>query len=121
MIDGNRAPKDLYAGADKAALKDRLLAAWKAQYPKDEVLDVRFSMENWKREVQHVWEKDRFRTYDVSRLIVTVILKTSDTIATLYVAGFYKDPMAGDSQSVHVVERGSGSVYNQMRIENLRK
>lgn len=90
-------PRDVYQGADQASLHAAILAAWKKAYPEDEVLAVRFHMEASVRKQGKTW-READKTWvqrDNSTLCVSVIVRTSPKIATIYPAYVYTDNLDG--------------------------
>jgi hypothetical protein len=114
-------PKDLYAGNDKQKIADAILVEWKRMYPEDHVLMVRFPMQRPVRTQERVWhEAKRAWTYvDTSALLINVIVKTTEKIATKYPAYINIDNVSG------IVSYGTntkigGYVVEQLLIANLR-
>jgi len=112
-------PKEKYHGGDKAKYKKMILADWKKSYPKDKVLDVIFHMKNFRRTKTKKWNsatKD-WRYRDTEVLAVTVAVKTSDDIITLYMAYINKDNLSG-KLSTGVQTKGSEYVIREMLAKN---
>lgn len=116
-----RAPKEVYSGADKEELRKKLVEKWNAAYPKEEILEVRFSGENWKRVTRWDWSKahSSWELYDMSELYVTVIVKANDTEAVCNAAVVYKDHRNKDAVVFGVYIRGAYE-RREMLIANLK-
>lgn len=116
-----RAPKETYSGGDKDEMRGKLIEKWKAAYAKEEILEVRFSGENWKRVTRWDWNKGNkaWELYDMSELYVTVIVKTAEKECTCYAAVVYKDHLNKDATIYGVYIRGAYE-RREMLIENLK-
>lgn len=114
-----RAPKDLYAGSDKTDLERGIRAAWAAKWPNDEVLGIRFHMEQFDRNTKWTWHgaDSSWNKSDMSVLCVTVIVKTSDEIATMYPAYVNLDHLS-DKTTYGVDTKGSAYVVEEMLVAN---
>jgi hypothetical protein len=93
IIAATPLPADNYKGADKAALAQLVTEEWKKIYPKDNVMTIRFSEADWRREEGWQWEKawSRWTYFDRSSLPVRVVVKEDDRIASIYVAFLNRD------------------------------
>lgn len=116
-----RAPKDAYAGGDKAALEKVIREAWAAKHPKDRILGIRFHMQEWDRTQKLKWSEgdSSWNKIDHSVLCVSVIVQTSDTIATIYPAYLNRDHLSNDKTVPGVDTKGSAYVHTEMLIANL--
>ena len=113
-----RAPDEKYQGSDRAALESELRAAWKKAWPDDEILAVRFHMQDFNRSVEWNWVGDGWKKSDTSVLCVTVIVKTSSTEATQYPAYVNLDNLS-NSKKIGVDTKGSAYVQRKMLVANL--
>lgn len=121
IIAGTEAPKEIYSGSDKGTLKKMLEGKWKAKYPKDEILAILFSVENWKRDTSWSYNNsNEWKKYDNSYIPVRVVVKTSDTIASIFVAYINKDHMNGDEIKIGLETKSGGYVVEKMLIKNLK-
>jgi hypothetical protein len=118
-IAGRAMPVDVYKGSDKAALKDSILAYWKARYPQDKVLGVRFFETDWTRETN--WKLSINTAYktDYSWLPVKVIVQTSDEVATLFPA-FANTQQMGSKSTISDDRSGSSYVVGKMLLKNVK-
>ena len=78
LILAAQPPQDAYTGADKKALRARVLAAWQKQWPNDQVVAIRMHMAAFKRTKDQKWDPTTkvLRHRDKSELCVRVIVKT---------------------------------------------
>lgn len=115
-----RLPDEQYSGGDKDELRERVLAAWKKKYPKDEILGTRFHMKAFDRNVKWTWQGAESSWYktDMSVLAVLVVVKTSDAVATTYPAYVNVDHI-DDTSSIGVDTKGDAYVHREVLIENL--
>lgn len=88
IIASVKTPGDVYSGEDKAKLKAMIETAWKNAFPDETILAIRFHVENWIDDKGIRWDKgySRWEQYDRSTLPAKVVIKSSDRIATLYMA-----------------------------------
>jgi hypothetical protein len=122
IIASTESPVELYSGSDKSTLKKMLGDKWKAKYPKEEVLAIVFSVENWKRDTSWAYNNsNEWKKYDNSYIPVRVICKTTETIASIYVAYINKDHMNGDEIKIGLETKSGGYVVEKMLIKNLKK
>lgn len=121
IIAEERPPAEKYKGADKEDLKKRILEEWKKEWPKDEVLMVRFHMENFDRRETASWDEGSksWSFDDRSVLCVTIIVKTSDKIATSYPAYVNVDNTA-KATTFGVKTKGGVYVSEEMLVENVK-
>jgi len=118
-LSKTKKPKDKYVGTNKDKYKKMILSDWKEKYPKDKVLDVIFHMKSFRRTKTKKWNgatKD-WRYRDTEVLAVTVAVKTSEDIITLYVAYINKDNLSG-KLSTGVDTKGSEYVIKEMLSKN---
>lgn len=121
IIAETRPPDEKYKGDDKGELKRRVLAEWQKVWPKDEVLDVRFHMENFDRTTKWSWSEaeSAWNKVDHSVLAVTVIVKTSDRIATSYPAYVNVDHIDNTS-NIGVKTKTDEYVHREMLLSNMK-
>lgn len=121
ILAEERPPAEKYKGADLEALRKQILAEWKKEWPKDEVLMVRFHMENFDRRETATWDEGSksWSFDDRSVLCVTVIVKTSDKIATSYPAYINVDNIA-KTTTFGVKTKGGVYVNEEMLVENVK-
>ncbi len=120
IIAAERAPEEVYEGSDKEQLRKEILAEWKKAWPDDEVLAVRFHMKDFRRNVKWTWNDvdSAWEKSDKSVLAVTVIVKTSDKIATTYPAYINIDNLS-NRKVIGVQTKGGQYVHRKMLIANL--
>lgn len=119
-IAGRAMPVDVYAGADKAALKASILAYWQARYPKDKVLGVRFFETGWTRETN--WKLSINTAYltDYSWLPVKVVVQTSDEVASLFPAFANTQQQGSGKTTISDDRSGSSYVVGKMLMKNVK-
>jgi hypothetical protein len=120
ILEANRAPKEIYQGADKADLRKRITSAWKKAYPNEKVLAVIFHKETWKRNDKITWNKilKVWEHSDWSYLPTSVVTKTNDTIATIYVAYINRNNLENGALSAGVSTRGGEHIVTKMLLKN---
>jgi hypothetical protein len=121
LVNKCRAPENAYKGSEMADLKKLVVEAYKKAFEKEEVLEVRFPVEQWKREDHWDWDKgmSRWVHVDTSYLQVRVVVKASDKTAFLYVATMEKDHLSNDALKARVFDRKQYAV-EEMLLENLK-
>jgi hypothetical protein len=119
-LASRKMPVDVYGGGDKASLKAQILAFWKAKYPQDKILGIRFFETNWKRET--AWNANATNLYktDYSWLPVKLIVQTSPDIATLYPVFANKRHLEGNKIVIAGDHGGGGYVVSEMLMKNVR-
>lgn len=119
-LAARKMPAEAYTGGDKAALKAQILSYWKAKYPSDKVLGVRFFQNFWKRETS--WKDNATSIYksDYSWLPVKVIVQTSPEIATLYPVFANKQHQEGNRVVISGDHSGGMYVVDEMLMKNVR-
>lgn len=115
-----RLPSESYGGGDKDELRSRILDAWQKKWPGDEVLDTRFAMKAFDRDVKWNWQAAESSWYktDHSVLCVLVVVKTSDSVATTYPAYVNVDHIDGTS-NIGVNTKSGEYVHREVLLENL--
>jgi hypothetical protein len=103
-IDLVKTPPDIYNGKDKAELLKIIKKDWKAKYPKDDIIGVRFSDPSWKHRDEkryHAINKSHYRV-NVSSMEVKVIVKKDAKTAYIYPVFLQKDHLNKDQLEVDV-------------------
>ncbi|NUN48149.1 MAG: hypothetical protein HUU15_04880 [Candidatus Brocadiae bacterium] len=121
LIAEARPPAEKYKGGDKEDLRAKVVEAWKAKYPNDEILMTRCHMENFDRRQTATWDSGTrsWEFSDRSVLAITVIVKTSDTVATTYPAFVNVDHIA-NTTTYGVNTKGNEFVQREMLIANVK-
>lgn len=121
IVASTMPPTEKYKGADKEDLRGQILAAWKEAWPDDEVLTIKFHMENFDRRQKAIWDagSKAWNFDDRSVLCVTVIVKTSDTIATTHPAYVNVDHIS-NATTFGVQTKGSAYVSEEMLVANVK-
>jgi len=121
ILASTKCPPDAYKGADKAQLKGLVEEQWKAEYPKDELLAVRFVTPEWNRKNGASWSAawKSWENYDRSEMQVRVIVKTDDKLATVYWVYINKDHMSKDLIKIEARTKGGGS--DEMLMANVEQ
>lgn len=115
-----RLPADQYRAGDKGQLKALVTAKWKALYPADRVLEVRFPKGAWERRNEWNWNNGSWYHYDNSSLLVYVVIKKNNELATVYPAYVNKDHSNG-AVKVGAETKGSGYSHQDMLLANLKR
>jgi len=120
ILAATRAPKDEYEGSDKATYEKAIRAAWSKEHAGDEILAVRFHMQQFDRDAKWTWHSadSSWNKSDMSVLCVTVVVKTNDQIATMYPAYVNVDHLSNKT-TYGVSTKGSAYVVEEMLIANL--
>lgn len=121
ILAATRAPDEKYKGADRQDIEKAIRAEWKKEWPKDEILGVKFHMESFDRSVKWSWSDggNSWSKSDLSVLCVTVIVKTSAKIATMYPAYVNVDNLS-EKTKYGVATKGGIYVNTEVLIENLK-
>lgn len=120
IIAATKPPKDNYRGADKDQLLAMAKDAWAKAYAGDEVLAIRIVMQQWHRKTGWDWHSvaREWQKYDFSRLQAQVVVKTSDTQATIYLVHFHKAHLKGDRVTARVEKKEGIPLRRQMLLEH---
>lgn len=124
LVTTNRAPADLYAGDERAALEAKVKAAWKKAFPTETVLSVRLRGEAFARQTS--WTLDpvsnTMTKRDSSTLPLIVIVKRDAKEAVMWAAGLVRDHMRGDVVEVVWLPRPARgpSATQRMLLANLK-
>lgn len=121
-IPNEPTPADVYEGADKAKLKDLILSAWKAEHPQDEIMGVRFTAKDWKAN-ENAHRDDAGKVLyitDKAVLVVSVIMKTSPEIATIFPAYINKENKTR-ALNAGVQTKTKEYVVKQMLVANYKE
>lgn len=110
-------PADVYSGGDKKKLEKMIREAWKAKYPKDDILGVRFHMKDWKRDANYKANSTSIYKTDTSVLAVSVVVKDNADTATIFPAYINKDNLSGGIDA-GVSTKTSEYVVKQMLVKN---
>ncbi len=121
IIAETRPPAEKYSGGDKEDIRKKITEEWKAAWPQDEVLMVRLHMANFDRRETATWDdgSNSWSFSDRSVLCVTVIVKTSDKVATSYPAYVNVDNLA-KATTYGVKTKGGAYVNEEMLVENVK-
>lgn len=121
IIAETRPPAEKYSGGDKEDIRKAIAAEWKAAWPQDEILMIRLHMGAFDRRETATWDggSKSWSFSDRSVLCVTVIVKTSDRIATSYPAYVNVDNIA-KSTTYGVKTKGGIYVNEEMLVENVK-
>ncbi|MES2644649.1 MAG: hypothetical protein V4850_34495 [Myxococcota bacterium] len=117
-LDVVEMPKDLYAGADKSKLKAAVAEAWKTRYAADEVLAIRFPQAAWDRKVTEEWVGDTKKRYDISSMVVHVVVKKTTDVATIH--GLYLQVNHHTSEALQVGTKDGGFSARDMWMKNVK-
>lgn len=124
LVNTNRAPEDLYAGDERAALEVRVKAAWKKAFPTETVLAVRLRAEAFARQTSWTFDPaaNAMVKRDVSTLPLIVVVKRDAKEAVMWSAGLVRDHMRGDTTEVVWLPRPSRgpSATQRMLLTNLK-
>ncbi|MBL8625707.1 MAG: hypothetical protein JNK64_30625 [Myxococcales bacterium] len=124
LVNTNRAPDDLYAGDERAALEARVKAAWKKAFPTETVLAVRLRGEAFARQTSWTFDPaaNAMVKRDVSTLPLYVVVKRDAKEAVMWPAGLVRDHMRGDTTEVVWLPRPSRgpSATQRMLLTNLK-
>lgn len=121
IVAETRPPAEKYSGGDKEEIRKKITEEWKAAWPQDQVLMVRMHMANFDRRETATWDQGSksWSFSDRSVLCVTVIVKTSDKIATSYPAYVNVDNIA-KATTYGVKTKGGIFVSEEMLVENVK-
>ncbi len=124
LVTTNRAPTDLYAGDERAALEARVKAAWKKAFPTETVLAVRLRAEAFARQTSWTFDPaaNAMVKRDASTLPLYVVVKRDAKEAVMWPAGLVRDHMRGDTTEVVWLPRPSRgpSATQRMLLSNLK-
>lgn len=118
ILDAVAMPKDAYGGADKEKLRSAVAAAWKERYPQDQVLAIRLPEANWNRKVTEEWVGDTKKRYDISSMVVQVVVKKSDEVATIH--GAYLQIDHHESEALKIGQKDAGFAARDMWAKNVK-
>jgi len=119
LLASVKTPKDVYNKSDKSKLKRMVEAEWKKLYPSDKVLSIRFYSDNWNRTIELKWNNSGWYKVDNSVLPVSVLVKTSDKIVTIYAAFLNKNHLKNNATNVGAHTKKHGYVIRKMLVKNL--
>ena len=121
VLADEQPPVDVYKGKDKSRLASMVSAAWKKEYPADQVLGLRFHAAGWQTTKNRRWN-DAVRTWqytDVSALAVSVLVKADDKSADVFVAFVNKDNKDG-SLNVGVHTKFGDTVVREVLLSKIK-
>ncbi len=118
LAASEKAPLSAYGGGDKGRLRKLVQTAWKAKYPADQILAIRFHQAKWTRTVSVKVNQTHFYKQDTSVLALSVIVKKTAKLATIYPAFVNKDNHKGGLNAGVATKRG-GYRARDMLIANL--
>ena len=110
-------PEDLYKGDDKEELEKLVRKVWKARYPQDSIVAIRFPMKKWRRE--KFWKDiDASDTKDDTILLeVSVVILSDPDVATIFPA-FLKKNTKKEKIIVGVDTKKPNYSIKQMLMKN---
>ncbi len=102
IIASNRAPADVYQGADRGALETHVRKVWKTDHPTEAVLSVRFTSTTFSRETSMTFDKgsSSWRKIDRSGVFARVIVKGENGEAIMWPISVVRNHMRGDALEV---------------------
>ncbi|MEC9070839.1 MAG: hypothetical protein VX938_00610, partial [Myxococcota bacterium] len=97
LTASNRAPKDAYAGPNRAELESSVRVTWAQRSLNSDVLAVRVHEPNWRRFTGVRWrpEVNGWESFDQERLSATVVVRKDNRRATLHDVSLSRDPDTG--------------------------
>lgn len=115
-----RMPKEVYKGADAKALKAKVTAAWKKNFPKRPILKLVITSQ-WEHERTWKTNTGGGYWYDYTSINMMVVVKKDATTATAYPVGiFFKD---GNKKAmvVSATEEGFGTWRSgELLVKNVK-
>ncbi len=95
IIQGNKKPEEKYSGADKEALRQRIITEWKDAHPNLEVVAVVFNTPGWSRTTRWDWSRGNqgFEKVDFDHIQPKLFYKLDETLAVEMPVDVYKDYM----------------------------
>ena len=111
-------PTEAYNGADKDDFRKQVIAKWTENYPGDKILGVRFMKANWERRKESVFKNGTWTDYDNSVLLVYVVIKKSDELATAYPAYVNKNNQT-NAIEIGAQTKGAGYSHQDMLLKNV--
>ncbi len=120
ILASTKTPADVYKNSDKAQLKGLVEAEWKARYPKDELLGVRFVQAEWKRKSGSAWNAGNkaFEDFDHSELVARVVVKNDAKLSSIYWVYIDKDHKSNDQITVNANTKGGIYIVDEMLTSN---
>ena len=118
IIASNAAPSDLYSGADKQSILERVSAAWSKAHKGSKVLGMRIPMRKWERWTGIRWAHDHYQLIDESSLQVAIVVDAGKGQAHIYYAHLKMDHQAGDDISIKLDDRGDVPAYRKLLRKN---
>lgn len=118
LAASEKAPADVYGGGDKGKLRKLVRAAWVAKYPSDKILAIRFHQAKWSRTVSLKVNQTHFYKQDTSVLALSVVVKKTAKLATIYPAFVNKNNRKGELNA-GVATKSGGYRARDMLVANL--
>ena len=120
IIAANVAPNDLYSGADKQSILERVATAWSKAHKGSKVLGMRIPMRKWERWTGIRWAHDHYQMIDESSLQVAVVVDAGKGQAHVYYAHLKMDHQVGDDISIKLDDRGEVPAYRKLLTKNFK-
>lgn len=117
-----KCPVDAYKGADKEAMKKKVRDYWTKMYPQDKILGVYIIDQNWDRQKGSNWNSNynRYENYDNSWLMVQVVVKDSEELASIYEASIQKNHMKNNEIDLSYFNKQLGIRKGEMLVKNVK-
>lgn len=113
-----RIPAEAYQGGDKEKLRQMVVSRWKALYPQDQIVLVRFVKPSWERRQETTYNNGSFYHYDNSALLVYVVIKKSAELGTAYPVYVNRNNKTGKLE-VGAQTKGSGYSHQDVLLKNV--
>ncbi|MDI6731665.1 MAG: hypothetical protein QME05_03710 [Candidatus Margulisbacteria bacterium] len=116
------APKNVYSAASKSKFHHMIMADWKAAWPNDNILGIRFPNAAFKQTVNEKrWDSDKRARIWVkkSALVAKVIVQVSPKLAAIYPAYINRDDVTG-KVNAGVYTKGGGYIIDLMLVSNFK-
>ena len=94
------------------------MSRWKALYPQDQIVLVRFVKPSWERRRETTYNNGSFYHYDNSALLVYVVIKKSAELGTAYPVYVNRDNQTGKLE-VGAQTKGSGYSHQDVLLKNV--
>lgn len=118
QLDGVTMPADSYAGADREKIKSAVLQAWAERSPKDKVLAVLLPKPEWERKRTEERVGSEWKKYDISSMVVKVIVDKDDERATIHT--IIVQVNHHQNESLQVGQKGAGFDPVDIAKKNLK-
>lgn len=110
IIQATQTPAEQYSGADVAALREQVKAAWVKAHPDARLLAVVFNTPGWNRVTRWEWSLNTSATGDITGgtwrkvdydvIQPKAIVRFDDRLAVIYPVDVYKDHTNGDQIAI---------------------